>query len=1065
MVLGAGSPVERIGIDVVAETGKFYKDLDRAVSKGTGKFAGLAANVGKAMVAAGAVAGAAIAGVGVASTKMALDFEASIAEVKTLLPDLSEEGFNKIKADVLDLSKEMGITTEEMVPALYQAISAGVPPENVIDFLRVGAKASIGGVTDLATAVDGLTTVVNAFGYDAAETGRVADVMFTAVKLGKTTMAELSTSMFQAAPLAAALGLDIEDVAAATATLTKSGTPTSVAMTQIRQAMVALSKPTADMVPLLEATGYESGEALLQAEGFAGALGLLTEAADGNKQVLAKAFGSVEALQAVLGLTGENAEVAASDLAAMMDATGAADKAFETMANTAKFKLGKFLNLLRVEMTKLGLLILPLLTKGLDWAINLFEKGIPILKSFAKYIGFIIKEGDWLNDSLSDLPKPLQKVAKAFGQALSAVKALLELFTSRRTQADVSNFARALRNMPRSLQQVAWFAARAHLALVPLVSLARDLAGFLWDLALAVAGDVWDDFVSVLTFLLDSILLPLAETAADFAMSIGAVGTAMGDNEDTMERVKNILVLFVEAWLALLLARKTVTLTQNIVHTGATFIKSVANIAHTITQNVKRVGAFFIDVVNITKLWTQVITQQIVRTGAAWIGKVKDWKVRVTQEITKIETPKNVAVDAGKRAAKSFIAGLAQGIGIVGGMALAVPIGAAIAGLGVSLLAVALVAAAAIIVAALVAALLFPEQVGMLAGAFLGLIVRALTETVSALVLFMIELPGRLFGPFLEAMSTFFTMNLGPELGELMTNIMELDLGGAVSSGLDILESLFVEFPVAVAKSLATGFLDVVSEFVTMFAELTRLSEVNWEEIGRIFTGAAGDIASFFSNWGREFVKGFLDTFVEASGVSEEEWRKIGQGIKDTAQSIIDWFKEDFFPFFTEDIPAFFKAVGESIPKALGEGLTAFKGHVTGPLNAVITVFEKAVNFILGGISALGSAMAPFASAINAVLGFFGGPSIPTIGDLGRVDFGRLAAGGPLLAGEWAQVNERGIEFFRPYDSGTVMPTAPAGGVGDRWVNYGRVINVYGPGRQSKDVLRDLDRAVLPAGR
>ncbi|KKM89938.1 hypothetical protein LCGC14_1243570 [marine sediment metagenome] len=312
----------------------------------------------------GAVAAvAAIALVGAAITKGvlgAIDFEKQMAEVHTLLGrDFPAKSWDKLNDDILSLSKEMGIATSEMIPALYQAISKGVPPENVIDFLRTGAKMAIGGVTDLETATDGLTTVVNAFGLEASDAGRVADVLFAAMKGGGTTIEELSAYMFQAAPLAAALGLSIEDVAGATATLTKGGTPTSVAMTQVRQAMVALSKPTADMATLLAKTGYESGEALLKAEGFAGALEILTVAAGGNKEVLGKAFGSVEALQAVLGLTGENAAIAAADLDAVTNSAGAAEEAFGIMEDTTARQWDILKNKLNVTLTELGQKVLP----------------------------------------------------------------------------------------------------------------------------------------------------------------------------------------------------------------------------------------------------------------------------------------------------------------------------------------------------------------------------------------------------------------------------------------------------------------------------------------------------------------------------------------------------------------------------------------------------------------------------------------------------------------------------------------------------------------------------------
>ena len=371
---------EEIGVKAVVKGFSPYMSQVGQMQTKTSGFS----NLLKTGLKAGALAGAtALVGLGAASIKMGIDFEKSMAEVATLIPDISEKAFGKMKDDVLDLSAELGVATNQSVPALYQAISAGIPRENVMEFMTVASKVAIGGVTDLETAVDGLTTVVNAFGYETSEAGRVADVMFTGVKLGKTTMDELSASMFQAAPLAAALGLEIEDVVAATATLTKSGTPTNVAMTQIRQSMVALSKPTKEMADLLEKTGYASGEALLKSKGFAGALDILSEAAGGNKEMMAKAFGSVEALQAVLGLTGENAAMAAEDLDAMSKASGAADEAFETMAETTSYKLNKAINAMKVEMTRVAVDVLPVLVRVL-------EKIKPIIKPLVGAVAALI---------------------------------------------------------------------------------------------------------------------------------------------------------------------------------------------------------------------------------------------------------------------------------------------------------------------------------------------------------------------------------------------------------------------------------------------------------------------------------------------------------------------------------------------------------------------------------------------------------------------------------------------------------------------------------------------------
>jgi len=109
--------------------------------------------------------------------------------------------------------------------------------------------------------------------------------------------------MFQAAGIAPELGVDFKEVAAAVATMTKQGVPTSVVMTQLRQSMVALSKPNKEMVKLLKAAGIESVKASLAQDGLAGTYAKIRQAADKSTISLEKSVGSVEGLNAVLKIT------------------------------------------------------------------------------------------------------------------------------------------------------------------------------------------------------------------------------------------------------------------------------------------------------------------------------------------------------------------------------------------------------------------------------------------------------------------------------------------------------------------------------------------------------------------------------------------------------------------------------------------------------------------------------------------------------------------------------------------------------------------------------------------
>ena len=356
---------------------KLRDQATAGMAKATGGVQKYQAQLRKAGLVATA-SGAAIVGALGLAVKSAAAFDSSMREVNSLM-GLSNAEFEKLKDETLDMASALGVDAVQSAKALYQAISAGVPRGNAVEFLAVASKAAIAGVTTTETAVDGLTTVINAFGKDISEAQEVADVMFTAVKGGKTTFDELSASMFQVAPIAAAMDIDFRDVAAAVASLTKQGVPTKIAMTQLRQAMVALQKPTESMSDLITGLGFASGGALIDAHGLQGALNILATQSGATEEELAKAFGSVEALGAVLGLTGKQAEAAAADLQASYDSAGAATEAYEIVNESASRQLAIMVNRLKVLSIEIGTVLLPIvvaiaqkvgdfLLKIVDWA-------------------------------------------------------------------------------------------------------------------------------------------------------------------------------------------------------------------------------------------------------------------------------------------------------------------------------------------------------------------------------------------------------------------------------------------------------------------------------------------------------------------------------------------------------------------------------------------------------------------------------------------------------------------------------------------------------------------------
>jgi TP901 family phage tail tape measure protein len=286
-----------------------------------------------------------------AGLQSAVEFDKAIREVNSLM-NLTGDEFQAFKKDILDVSKALGVDAVVSAKAAYQAISAGVPRKNLTEFLTTSSKAAIAGLVDTETSVNALTNAVNAYGLTSDAAGQMADAMFAAVVEGKTTFGELSESMYLAAPMAATLGVRFEELMASVSAITKRGAPTSAAFTQIRSAMVALQKPTADMQAVFDSLGFSTGNQMIASKGYQGALSAIREEAERLGINLSKVFGRVEAQNAVFNLTGEAANEYTRILQETTDASGKMAEAFEVNNESVSRSVERVSNKLKAVGTE-----------------------------------------------------------------------------------------------------------------------------------------------------------------------------------------------------------------------------------------------------------------------------------------------------------------------------------------------------------------------------------------------------------------------------------------------------------------------------------------------------------------------------------------------------------------------------------------------------------------------------------------------------------------------------------------------------------------------------------------
>lgn len=384
-------------------TGKAFAGLGSTMSK-------TAASIAK-MVSIGAVTAA----LGKA-TEMAIAFENAMAEVSTLTDSMD---MSHLTEEVEKLSTQFGSDTVGQAKALYQVISAGASTATeAVETLTVANKLAVGGVTDVQTAADGLTSILNAYGLAATEAEGVSDSMFVAMKAGKTTIGELSQSVGQLAPIASQAGVSIDQMMAATAALTKTGLSTRMAMTGLRQVMVSVLKPTSEATEIAEKLGLTFDAASLS--DFPDFLKRVQAATGGNIEVMAKLFGSVEALGAMLSLTsGSGAQDFLNILSDMDKKAGETQAAFDKMSETASFLRSVLTEQLKGAFLNVGQSMLTGVIPALQFTITHFDQFMETLKTVGKIIltGAIAK-------GIASLPAMLALVAQGAKAAALGMRAL-----------------------------------------------------------------------------------------------------------------------------------------------------------------------------------------------------------------------------------------------------------------------------------------------------------------------------------------------------------------------------------------------------------------------------------------------------------------------------------------------------------------------------------------------------------------------------------------------------------------------------------------------------------------
>tara|TARA_R110000803_G_scaffold20201_5_gene52226 strand:- start:5702 stop:8608 length:2907 start_codon:yes stop_codon:yes gene_type:complete len=270
-------------------------------------------------------------------------FEESLATVRAVSGATADQ-FEKLR----EKAQELGITTRftatQAGDALLNLSRAGFSVEESLEAVSGTLLLAQAGGLGLAEAANITTTALKGFRLEADQTGRAVDVLTLTANSTNTTVQQLGEGLKLVAPIAAGLGVSLEETNAALGTLSNAGLKATLAGTGLRRVLGELEAPSSKSVAILEQLSLTADDVKVSQVGLSAALQLLADRGVTTAQalelfgqrggpafeVLNKGVGSVTALTAALnGAKGTAAQTAATIDNSLNGAILRAKSAFE----------------------------------------------------------------------------------------------------------------------------------------------------------------------------------------------------------------------------------------------------------------------------------------------------------------------------------------------------------------------------------------------------------------------------------------------------------------------------------------------------------------------------------------------------------------------------------------------------------------------------------------------------------------------------------------------------------------------------------------------------------------
>ena len=390
-------------------------EANRAIDETVGNVGNAEPRMSKALKKIGAAVVAAFAvdkikDFGKACISAGMDFDSQMSTVAAISGATGEE-FEILRAKAQEMGATTAFSATESAQAMEYMAMAGWKTTDITNGLAGVMNLAAASGEDLATTSDIVTDAMTAFGMSADQSTYFADVLAQTATNANTNVGMMGETFKYVAPLAGAMGYNIEDMSAAIGLMANAGIKGSQSGTSLRNIITNLASPTDKVAGAMDDLGISLTDSDGKTKSFGETLSDLrisfADLDEVQKTQYASAIAGKEGMSGLLALINSSDEDFDKLTDSIKNCTGASEKMAEIRLDNLEGDVTLFKSALEGAQIAISDKLTPVLRnlvkKATDWLPTVQDK-------LLSAIDVVMDIGKYLVDEFSPLFKDIVEV-------------------------------------------------------------------------------------------------------------------------------------------------------------------------------------------------------------------------------------------------------------------------------------------------------------------------------------------------------------------------------------------------------------------------------------------------------------------------------------------------------------------------------------------------------------------------------------------------------------------------------------------------------------------------------